>query len=163
MSVTLYDLTSEFESLQAAIVDGELSPELEMALDLLTEETLPQKIDGYCKVLAQLDGEADMLKAEVDRLSERITTRVNAAKRLKENLLNAFQRIGFQKFKTPLFSLWVQANPPSVEVDEPANLPEQYRRVTIAADKAALARDWKAGQELPAGVTVHKGFHLRVK
>lgn len=161
MSTTIYDLTADIAAIQAAAEDGELPPEMELALELTTEN-LHEKVDGYCRVLVELDGEADMLKTEIDRLSDRLTARINAAKRLKDNLKAGLERIGEKRVKTPFFSIWVQASPPSVSVEDEEKLPAKYIRMKIEANKAALLRDWKDGKELPSGVTVTQGNHLRI-
>lgn len=163
---TLYEITADMAELQDAILEngGELTPEMEMRLDQLAGEVLPEKVDGYCRIIAEFDGEADMLKAEIDRLSAKVTARVNASDRLRKNLMAAFERIGETKIKTALFSVSVCKNSmPSVAVDDATTLPPTYQRIKIEADKIALVKDWKAGEAMPNGVVVEQKYHLRIK
>lgn len=123
--MTLYELTAERQRLLELAEDPEVDPEiLQDTLEGLDGE-IEDKADGYARVLSQMASDRAGLKAEIDRLTERVRRIDNSTERMKEALKNAMQITGKTKFKTELFSFSVQLNPPSVVIDDPDNIPKE--------------------------------------
>ncbi len=163
MSASLYEISNELRQLLLDV--DELDPAIEEKIDKLSMD-LYGKCDGICRVLAELEGEAAAYKHEIDRLAAAMQTKTNTVDRLKKYLKTSLETIGETKLKTSLFSLSVCKNSvPSVDVDpeRAEELPEEFRRVKIEANKKALGDAWKEGKELPLFVTVQQGTHLRIK
>jgi hypothetical protein len=161
----LYQLAARFRLADAAIdeAEGELTPELEATLDTLHAE-LPEWADSVGTILAEIDGDLATLRAERDRLNGRIRSCEARAARWKYLLEQALDAAGEKAAKGRLFKARVAANSaPSVTVlVDPAELPCEYQRVRIDADKAKLADRWKAGLPLPEGVAATIGRHVRI-
>ena len=103
------------------------------------------KLDGYAYLIRQLESDADIIKAEMDRLKARRTAAENKVKKLKERLehylkINEIDKIQTQRFT---FGLQKPGGKPKVQVSDyfenhPEELPEHLRRVKFEADLEAI-------------------------
>jgi chaperonin cofactor prefoldin len=146
---TLYELTGQYRELLELAESEELDKQLIAdTLEGLDGE-FEIKADGYAKVIRELEGKADLLKNEIERLSKRKSAIENNIKSMKEALQNAMFITGKTKFKTDLFNFNIQKNPPRLVIDKPEEVPEEYLipqepKIDTSAIKEALKR-----QELP--------------
>ena len=85
------------------------------------------------------------------------------AKRLRENLLFVLTRLELEKVETPLHRVSLAKSPLSVDVDEFADIPEEFLRVKSEVDKIAIKDALKAGRELPFARWAPEKFSLRIK
>lgn len=137
---TLYNLTAEYMELLNMAEEEELDPQvLADTLEGMDGE-LEQKAENYAMMINSLNGQADMLSAEIKRLTERKKTLENNSKRMKESLENAMNLTGKRKFKTLLFSFGIQKNPPVLVVDDESKVPEEFVKIKKEIDKAALKK-----------------------
>ena len=137
---TLYELTAEYMELLNMAEEEEIDPQvLADTLEGMDGE-LEQKAENYAMMINTLNGQADMLSAEIKRLTERKKTIENNSKRMKESLENAMNSTGKRKFKTLLFSFGIQKNPPVLVVDDEDKVPEEFVKVKKEIDKAALKK-----------------------
>lgn len=164
----LYEMVSEVQQLQEAILnaEGEMTPEIAAQLDALGDN-INAKVDGICKLVAQLDGEAAMFKTEYDRLAKNASVRINSVKRLKEYLKTSMEALGETKIKTPLFGVTICKNgQPSVTVAEGTDLsmmPLQLTKLVTELDRAAVLERFKTNQPIPPEIVVTIGTHIRIK
>ena len=111
---TLYELTGKMAALLALLED----PEIDEQLILDSLESIDYEIDlkaeGYGKIIRTLQGEAEVIGEEIERLSERRRHILAGAERIKRELEGSMILLGKRKVKTPLFSFSIQKNPPSV-------------------------------------------------
>lgn len=161
----LYSLPAAFANLEILTDDnGEIAPESLEALATL-EMALEDKVDACCRVMRSYEARAAAFKEEAERLHVHQTRAEANAKRLKEYVKGVLDQLGMKKVETPLFSVRVQANPPTVKLDDnydAADLPEEFKRIKIEVNKTAILEVAKAGGTLPPGVEVVRGSHLRV-
>jgi len=123
---TLYELTGQYRELLELAESEELDKQLIAdTLEGLDGE-FEIKADGYAKVIRELEGKADLLKNEIERLSKRKTAIENNIKAMKEALQNAMYITGKVKFKTNLFNFSIQKNPPKLVIDKPEEIPEEF-------------------------------------
>lgn len=137
---TLYELTQEYQALLDMMEDCD---DAQVVIDTLEgiEGEIEIKADGYAKVMRQLEGEADAIKAEIDRLSSRKKTIENNIAKMKESLQAAMVATGKTKFKTDLFSFAVQKNGGKAPVvwHIPADeLPDKFVKIERKPDSAAM-------------------------
>lgn len=99
-AASLWNLTSDLAAIEEALMEngGELTPEIEEALNANTE-ALATKIDGYAAVIRKQDAFLAAIDAEIKRLQALKKTRTNAAKSLKQYLLDAMQMHGIRKIE----------------------------------------------------------------
>jgi hypothetical protein len=163
----LYRLTDEYRRLGDLLAmsadTGEIPTELEAQLSAIEGE-LTHKANSICSLYRELLAEGDVAKAEAERLGMRAMARRNAAERLKQYLWGELSKLGMQKLKTDLFTMWEQSSTPSIKFDGDATrLPVQFQRVTVELDRQAAMTAYKDLTPLPPGVTVEIGRHFRIK
>lgn len=163
-ALKLWEIASELDQIEALIHEngGELSPEIEAELDRLEGE-FDAKAERVGLYFRELLASADVAKAEKDRLAGIERRFRNSAEGLRHYLHTQMRLLEIREIKTPRVSISVRQNPESIHVaGDPSTLPEEFRRVKVEADKAALKAAHKEGRELPAGVTVECGESLRI-
>lgn len=164
--MTLYELTNEYQTVLALGEDPDVDPQvLADTLEAIGGE-IEDKADGYARVLSQMASDRAGLKAEIDRLTERVRRIDNSTERMKEALKNAMIIADKPKFKTDLFSFAIQKNPASVVIDSPdlATIPMEYvipQEPKI--DKTKLKEDLKAGKNLGGIAHLEQSESLRIK
>jgi hypothetical protein len=166
----MYELTSEWQQLFEMMDDPDIDEQVFWDTMEGIEGEIEIKADGYAKVIADMNGKAEGLKAEIERLTARKKAIENHVKRMKENLQKAMEFTGKTKFKTDLFSFNIQNNPASLvlEFDEKdqemvQRLPEKYRLVEYKVNKAAIKEDIKAGADVGVLAYMEQGRSLRIK
>ena len=163
MSLKLYELTGQFAALDS--MDLDTSDDVQAYGDLYAglDCALKDKVQASCMVIRNSGAEIDAIKAEVDRLNSRRKTIENRTSWLKGYMQENLESLGMDKIDTELFSVRIQANPPSVDVQcEATDLPVQYQRVKVEADKTAIKEALKAGETID-GCTLSQSKSLRIK
>lgn len=158
------------EALEACIkldeermVDTESGEILDVEQYLDMAETRDQKLENLAMYIKNQQAEADMIKAEADKLAERAKAKANEAKRCKDYLAN-FMATYFdgKKFETPRVRLSWRASE-SVEVSGIDALPDEYLRFKDPEpDKTKIKAALKAGVELKGCQLVAKQ-NLQIK
>jgi len=176
---TLYEITDEIlqrpedvETNNLNNVDNQQSPiqqSIDHAASLNAEldewnEKLERKLEGCCKVVFNLQAQEEALRKESQRFAQRATTTANRVRWLKEYIKKCLERIGKDKFTAGLFDLHIQKSPMSVEIIDEGIVPEEYRlRVELVFNKTDIIRHAQATGEIPPGVSIKQGTHLRIK
>lgn len=147
--MTLYEITGQFVELLTWAEDPDVDEQtFQDTLESLTAE-IEEKADGYAKIIRQLQGEVEAIKAEVDRLTNRKTAIENHITFMKKNLEQSMIATGKEKFKTELFSFNIQNNPASVVLDVDEDMvPDQYSVTTKKVDKKGILQAIKNGEEI---------------
>lgn len=166
MNMRLWEIADELEAIGGMIAeaDGELTPELEAKLNAM-EGAFNDKVERIALAVRNYEANAEAAKMEEDRLAGIRKSHERSAEGLKRYLLLTMRHAGNLKVETPRARVRVQKNgQPSItwtrSVDD---LPEDYRRVTVAPDLALVRDTLKAGGEPPDGFTVDYGFHVRIQ
>ena len=159
--MNLYELTDSYLKVLELIENGEEG--LEDTLESIND-TIEVKAENYAKIIRNLEGNVNMLKAEVERLNSRKKSIEGNVDRLKENLKMAMIVTGKEKIKTGLFNITVANNPVAVNVIDEKLIPEKYFKVEIIRklDKLSLRDAIKNGEEIQ-GAELTQGKGLRIK
>lgn len=128
MGLTLYEITKELDELMNSCIDeetGEIDPE---ALDRLKELNIAkdQKIENCALVIKNLNAEADAIKAEAKKLTDRARQNAKKVEWLKEYISNA---LNGEKMTTARVSISYRKSK-SVEcsLDDITVLPKEFLR-----------------------------------
>lgn len=160
----IFQITSEFRDIENALIEsgGELTPELENALKLNSEQ-LQQKGQGYGYLIKGMEYDVDVINAEIKRLQEMKRVRVNSIERLKTTLKIAMELTGLHEIKTPTLKVSFRKSE-SVQVDDVVLLDEKYVRTKVIkeADKTAIKEAIKAGEAV-TGATLNINYNLQIK
>lgn len=154
--MTLYDLTDELLNLLELAEDPDADPDALQGSFESVNGLFEEKADGYAKVIRQLNAEADMVDAEIERLKAKRNSLKNNADRIKKSLQAAMIATEKRKFKTPLFTFSIRKNPPSVVFDCIRNntvIPERFMKykrpeVDMTAVKKEIKKAIEAGEDL---------------
>lgn len=162
----LYELTGAALTLRNLLLEGDLDPEdIKDAIETNNEE-ITLKLENCAKVIKDIESDIAGLKAEEERLANRRKTYENNIKSLKRAMQDALLATGERKLKGQLFSFNVQANPPSVVLDEAyiENIPDKYiTKPEPVVNKKALLEDLKAGVELDGIAHLETTESIRIR
>lgn len=146
---TLYELTGEYMELMSLMEDDSIDDQ--MIQDTLegVEGEIEEKADAIAKIIKSAKAEAEVIEREEKRLNSRKKMLLNNADRLKDHLEKVMRTTGKTKFKTALFGFGIQKNPPTVVIDNEANIPEEFWIVKDPViDKTALKQYLKENGEV---------------
>jgi len=160
MGKNLFNINDDMFRLHQQIEDngGDLTPELEEQL-IITEHERESKCEGYVSVIGQLKSKSELLKREAKRLLDAARTYDKSVERLEDNLLSSIVQLG--PVKTNFVSISTRRNK-SVEIAEDAEIPLQYQRVKIEANKTAIKEALESGIDVPGAAIVEK-FSLLIR
>lgn len=127
------------------------------------EETFDDKAENIAKSIKEIEGQADMIKAEKDRLAKREQAMRNNAKSMKLYLQEQMAAIGKKKIQGELLTVAIQKNAPSVKIESEQNIPEGfYVPQPAKLDKTQLKKELKDGLEIP-GVELIQTESVRIR
>ena len=160
--MNLYELTAVYQRLQNEIEAGE---DLEGILEVIGDE-LEAKADGYARVIRNMEGNIEAIKAEQKRLSDKKALLEKGIERLKQNLFESMKATGKEKFKTELFSFSIQKNggalPVVVDVSTD-KLPDDLVQITEKPDLKAIAKYIEETGDVTYAHFGERGESLRIK
>ena len=164
--MTLYKLTEDYMNLLALAEDPDIDEQAFMdTLDGI-EGAIEIKAENYAKIMRQLEADAAACDAESKRLKNKAKTIDNNIRRMKQALQFAMQATGKTKFKTQLFSFYIQKNSASVVMDEQyiENIPERFLvRKDPEINRKAIRDAINAGEDLEGIAHLEQTESLRIK
>ncbi len=171
--LSLYDLGAEQDVLDSFLLEteGEETPEIAELWERLSGQ-IDEKVERWGLWLRGQQLQADLIKAEEERLRARRKTIENAIERGKAALQMNMERLGRDKVKGKLLTVSIQRNPPAVTCENPQAVFEgaqgdmfatREERVDFRLNRDAVLAAWKLGADLPVGVIVTQGQSLRLR
>lgn len=157
---TLYELTAQaaelYDLLQAEEIDEQTFN------DTLEGMGAEEKIESYCKVIKQLQSDADMFKGEIDRLTARKKTAENGVERMKNALLTFLFITGKDKVKAGSFAVST-ATTQAVQITDENKIPFKFRITQPPKiDKIGIKNALKAGELVNGAELIdNKGVRIR--
>ena len=161
----IYELTGAYKILENAIALNPDEDELKEELAKINDD-IEIKADNYAKIIKNIEGDVNAIDVELKRLQTVKATKMNAVKRLKENLMYSMRETGKTKFKTELFSFGVQKNGGKAPIEltvAPEDLPEELRRVKYEANNEAIREYIEETGDLSYAVIKDRGEHLSIR
>lgn len=150
MSKRLFDLSEGILALEAQLDNEELTDEERRALVdawLEAQGDVETKLDNTAAWIESLETMAEMRKYQAERMRRLAQADENRAKRLREGLKLYFQRHKLTKFRTPRFTIGLQASGgkralivPNSWEQEPELAPGIFRKVVTQLDRDAIRR-----------------------
>lgn len=158
---TLYELTGQYLAIYEMDIDDETKQDTLASMDW--EDDFVNKVEGYAKVIKNLEADLPGLDEEIKRLQDRKSALKNKIDTLKTNLQTAMEVTGNERIKTSLFSIAVQNSRASVIVDE-EKLPKKYlvKKVTVSPDKKSLYELLNEGKKIK-GAILQENRSLRIR
>ena len=158
----VWEIKEEYRKLEEALEEsgGELSPDLESMLNLLTEAR-EQKIENIMYLINNNEAYIDALKAKESELYEK---RKRAEKQIKnlKSLISLLVPKG-EKLKAGIFSVSWRKTPAKAEVYDMEKLPEVYKRIIEEPDIRLILETLKQGATIEGAKLVEGELNLSVR
>ena len=120
------------------------------------EQELVRKAENVAVYIKNMESEAKTLKAEEDKLKARRQAKENAAKRMREYLMDCMKQANISKIDEPKAAISLRNNPESVEISDEsefigwaADHDEYLRYKAPEINKTAVKNALKSGAEIP--------------
>jgi len=159
----MYEITADYDRLSN--MDMETDGDVEAFLSLMKEleGTFDQKAENYCKLIRNLEADAEAYKVEKDRLAKKqksIENRVDEIKKYLQYEASKIIETGTSR-KVGLFTLAIRNNPEKLEVIDEAYIPDIFKKVYTELDKEMIKESLKIGTDVP-GARLVSGTSLRI-
>lgn len=156
----LYELSQAYNEIieMADVMDEQTFTDTLAAI----EEAIEVKAENYAKLIRSIELGVNALKDEEKRLAERRQSLEKKVSILKTTLKDNMEAVGTAKIKSNLFTVWVQNNPPSVEITDETQLEAFSVPQPPKLDKKAIAAALKDGVELN-GARLVQTTGIRIK
>lgn len=171
----LIEIASEFKALYDIIEnDVEYNEETGEVInndDLIKEMfngavmQLSDKLDNAAYVIASLSADAEFLKNEAKRLSDRANNYIKNAEKLKELMTYALESSGEDKIKAQYHTFSFRKIESIFIPDTltPEDMPRQFVRIKREFDKTAIKNALKNGEEILDGIVLKTNKNLQIK
>lgn len=164
---SLYEVTGNILALQEML---EESVDDQCLLDTMeaVQGEYEIKLESYCKVIKNLEADAEALKNEAKRLTDKRKVLENNVDRLKKAMFESMKATGTDKVKGQIFSVAIQRNGgklPVVVADnvDLSKLPDELVKVVKSPDLDSI-REWLETGNAVEGFTLgERGQSLRIK
>lgn len=157
----LYDLTQQYQDLLDLMHDDTDTEQIKAMLDGL-EGAIGEKVENIIKVSKSLEYDSEILGEEIKRLQARKASIENNRKTLLDNAQGMLESVGLDKLRGKLFNIWVQSNPPSVNIIDESLIPKNYFSSKPFLQRKKIMQDIKDGKEV-AGVELTQGKGIRFR
>ncbi len=161
----LYQLTGQMKELEKlADVDPEIGIAVKDTMEALEGE-FNEKAQALATVVLNVDGNIDMIDAEIKRLQEKKKQIQTRKKSMHDYLRENMEAASIKKISCPLFTITLAMGRESVVIDEESEIPDDYVSVEtiIKPDKKKIAADIKEGSEVPGAHVEHGQSSIRIK
>lgn len=159
---TLYDIQEEFLGLVMAIEENEGEVSEEMLEELqINEEEFEDKIDNYLAVIRNYKSREESISKEIRRLQSRKSSVSKTIDRLRETIQTSMELRSMDKYKSDLFTVFFRETE-SVDDSQAEKIPEEYQKVKVSLDKAAIKKALQAGEEFD-GIVLAKNKNLQIR
>ena len=164
---SLYEISAEMQELMDWLYDPDTDEEaITDTLEGLQFE-LEQKAEGYCKIIRQFEADAEMFKAEAQRLQHKQALAESNAKRMKEALKKAMISTGNEKgLEAGLFKLKIANNGGKRPLKITGLVPDEFITMKPEANNDAI-REFLEGLDendvCPWAKLEDRGTHLTIK
>jgi Fic family protein len=163
MEKSLYKIESEYLDLinQIELAEGELTPELESALQINKNE-LEVKSIAYVEIVKQRESLNERINEEIKRLQAMKKSNDNLIDRLKSNLLNAVNLFG--NFEAGFLKFSTRKSKQVIVNCDTNELPKEFKtiKVTETPDKTAIKKAIEQGKEIQ-GCELVENLNLQIK
>lgn len=158
--MNLYEMTMAATSLYEMLCNNEIDEQT--ITDTLEAMGVEEKLESYCKIIRQLEADADVLKAEKARIADKQKTVENSVARMKLAVQNFLKAKGVKKETAGIFKVTLSTSK-SVEIIDPSAIPTEYiKPAKIEFEKTAIRKLLMAGETVPgAELKINEGVQIK--
>ena len=121
--MNLFEMTVNSVALYDLLTSGEIDEQT--FNDTLSAMGVEEKLESYCKVIRQLEADAEMLKAEKDRIAKKQKTVENSIERMKSVVKKFLKAQGKDKESAGTFTVYLSKSTMVNVVDE-TQVPKEF-------------------------------------
>jgi hypothetical protein len=162
----LYELVGQYRALEALESSEDIPPEVIRDTLEGLEGQLQEKATNVGLFIRNLESTAEAIEDAAKKMSARAAIIRSRSQSMQDYLLFNMQASGITKIESPFFTLCVKKNPPTVVIDNEAEIPEDYKVAPPPppkrVDKTAIGNAFKAGEVVP-GCHIERRERLEVK
>lgn len=162
--MNLYQITTQFQHDAAKLADLDLDDAtLADTLESLSGD-FEEKATNTIMVSRNLGATSQAIKDAAAAMLDRAKAIDNRVDTLKKRVFEAMQATGITRIECPWFVLSIANNPPSVDVFDSLQIPQDYMReipATSAPDKALIKKALNDGYDVP-GARIVQNTRLKI-
>ena len=159
---SLYELGNQYQDLISMEIDTEEDANAFTELMMSLDGEIRDKLENCALAVLSIKWSAIAAREEADRLEKRARSAENKAARLQEYMREQMEATETGPVKTPRVSVWIQNNPPSVVIDDPASVPSDCMVIPEPyPNKREIAERLKSGKVGYAHLEQTKGLRIR--
>ena len=153
MNNSLYDIKNKFVEL--ALRDDLTEEETQELATILSNE-LTNKSMNIIGFVKNVEGNLDVLDAEIKRLQELKKATNNKLDKFKQYVEKNMLELGIEEMTTPIGKLSFRKSPASVEIIDESLVPEEYIKIKTetSVDKKAILDAFKETGEIINGTRI---------
>lgn len=160
----LYELSDTYDQLLA---DEAFYGEDEEFQELLAfiEDSLSEKAENITKIIKSLEKEVEVFKITEQEMRKKRQARERRIDWLKEYLEQNMVDQGEKKLKTDLFSVWIQKNPKSLQIEDEEVVPEEFKEeeTRVKIDRRGLLKHLEETGEVIDGIEITQTESIRIR
>lgn len=162
--MNLYELTQDFKYIQGLEFSEENEEQEIEQVKAIIKQEIENKGTGIIAVIKNTESDIETLTSEIKRLQALKKVKENKNERLKKYTKECLMETNINKVSTPLGNISIRKTPPSVEVIEENNIPEEFikEEISYKIDKKEILKQLKDGVVI-SGVTLKTGTTLSIK
>lgn len=158
--MNLYEMTMAANALYEMLCNNEI--DAQTITDTLEAMGVEEKLESYCKVIRQLEADAEALKAEKSRIADKQKTVENSVARMKLAVQEFLKAKGVQKDNAGIFKVALSTSK-AVEITDPTAIPEEFiKPAKVEFDKSAIRKVLMAGETVPGTeLKINEGVQIK--
>ena len=151
--MNIFEMTVAANQLYDLLTSGEIDEQT--FNDTLQAMGTEEKLESYCKVIRQLEADAEMLKAEKERIENKKKTVDNSIGRMKKAVMEFMKASGSTKSTAGTFTVALSTSKATKIVDESLIPKKYFIKQEPKIDKKAILEMLKSGAKV-------KGCELQI-
>ena len=151
--MNIFEMTVAANQLYDLLTSGEIDEQT--FNDTLQAMGTEEKLESYCKIIRQLEADAEMLKAEKERIDKKIKVSENAVNRMKKAVIEFMKASGSTKSTAGTFTVALSTSKATKIVDESLIPKKYFIKQEPKIDKNAILGMLKSGAKV-------KGCELQI-
>ena len=151
--MNLYEMTVAANELYDLLTSGEIDEQT--FNDTLQAMGTEEKLESYCKVIRQLEADAEMFKAEKERMANKQKTVENSVERMKKAVIEFMKASGSTKSTAGTFTVSLSTSKATKIIDESIVPKKYFIKQEPKIDKKTILDLLKSGAKI-------KGCELQI-
>lgn len=158
--MNIFEMTVAANQLYDLLTSGEIDEQT--FNDTLQAMGTEEKLESYCKVIRQLEADAEMLKAEKERIDKKIKVAENAVNRMKKAIIDFMKASGSTKSTAGTFTVSLSTSKATKIIDENLIPKKYFIKQEPKIDKKAIWEMLKSGAKVEGcELQINEGVRIK--